>query len=185
MEKKVEEAVQTVLQFIGEDLDREGLVETPSRVVRSYKHLFGGYSIDISSLFKTFEAINDSYDEIIVLKNIEFYSMCEHHMLPFFGQAHVAYIPDKKVIGVSKLARIVDAFARRLQIQERMGDQITSAIMSNLKAKGAVCVIEASHLCMRMRGVEKQNSIMMTSSLKGVFLKDPSSRSEVFSLLKH
>lgn len=169
------------LQFIQEDPTREGLLETPARVLKSWEFLFSGYSKDPVSVFKTFES--DGYDQLVLLKDIELYSMCEHHMLPFFGKAHVAYIPDKKVIGVSKLARLVDIFSRRLQIQERLGEQVSTALMDNLSCKGAACIINASHLCMRMRGVEKQHSSMVTSSLKGLFLTNSSARQELMSLI--
>ena len=164
IEKNAMENVSSLLNLIGEDPDREGLKETPERFLKSFKFLCGGYKIDPLSVIKTFSS--ETYNEMILLKNIEMYSLCEHHLLPFFGQAHIAYIPNGKVIGVSKLARLLDIFSRRLQIQERIGEQVTTSLMDGLDAVGAACVIEANHLCMRMRGVEKQNSIMITSSLK-------------------
>lgn len=170
------------LRYIGEDPHREGLSETPQRVVKSWDHLFSGYSVDIASLFKTFES--DGYDEMVLLKDIEMYSMCEHHLLPFFGKVHIAYIPDEKVIGVSKLARLLEAFSRRAQIQERIGNQVTEALMQHLKPKAAACIIEAQHLCMLMRGVQKQNSIMTTSSLKGAFMTNLAAREELMRLIK-
>lgn len=175
-------AIHNILRLIGENPHREGLKETPDRIVRSWKELYTGYQQDPSELFKTFAA--DEYQQIILLKDIELYSMCEHHMLPFFGVAHVAYIPKERVLGISKLARLVDVFARRLQIQERIGEQVTASIMEHLDAAGAACVIEAVHMCMRMRGVGKQNSTMVTSSVKGVFMKDRDARVELMSLLK-
>lgn len=171
------------LEAIGEDPTREGLVDTPKRVVRMWNEIFSGYSQTPADILKT-DFDNDGYDEIVLLKNIEVHSMCEHHMLPFVGKAHVAYLPKNRVVGVSKLARLVDCFARRLQIQERMGEQITNAIMEHLDARAALCVIEAQHLCMKMRGVNKQNSVMITSSLKGAFRQDSALRAEVLSLIK-
>lgn len=181
-ERGIEDHVTRMIQYIGEDPTREGLIETPARVIKSWKHLYSGYGTDPASIMKTFSA--DGYDEMVLLKDIELYSMCEHHMLPFFGKAHVAYIPDKKVIGVSKIARLVEVFSRRLQIQERLGDQVTSALMEHLQPKGAACIIEAQHLCMKMRGVEKQNSVMVTSSLKGSFLEKLAAREELMRLIK-
>ena len=174
--------VQRVLTYIGDNPSREGLLDTPKRVIKSWKEIYGGYDKNPADLLTVFDS--DGYDQIVLLKDIELYSMCEHHMLPFYGKAHVAYIPDKKVIGISKLARLVDMFARRLQIQERIGDQVTDALMEHLKPKGAVCIIEASHMCMRMRGVNKQNSMMVTSSMRGVFMTNPAARNELMSLLK-
>lgn len=170
------------LRYIGENPDREGLRETPSRIIDTWVELYAGYSQDPKELFKTFEA--DGYNQIVLLKDIELFSMCEHHMLPFFGKAHVAYIPSKRVIGISKLARLVDIYARRLQIQERLGEQITDTLMEHLQPLGAACVIEAIHLCMRMRGCGKQHSTMITSSLRGCFLEESSTRSELFQLVK-
>ncbi len=135
----------------------------------------------------TFFDVDDAgkkYDEIILLKDIEMYSMCEHHMLPFFGKAHVAYLPGKKLLGVSKLARLVEAYSRRLQIQERIGRQVTNFLMEHAKANGAACIIEASHMCIQMRGIQKQNSVMVTSSMEGVFLKDGQARSELMSMIR-
>ena len=182
MPKKELDLVRGFLSLIGEDPSREGLLETPKRVLKSWEFLFSGYKKDPKEVFKTFDS--SGYDELVLLKNCEIYSMCEHHALPFFGQAHVAYIADGRVIGISKLARLLEIYSRRLQIQERLGEQITEALMTNLKCKGAACIIEATHLCMRMRGVEKQNSIMVTSSLKGVFKTKVNSRMELLSLIK-
>lgn len=169
-EGSIEQNIIRCLEYIGEDPNREGLLETPSRVIRSYDELFAGYKQDPQDVFKVFDA--ERYDQLILLRDCELYSMCEHHMLPFIGKAHIAYIPNGKVIGISKLARLMEIYARRLQIQERLGEQITSSLMSMLDAKGAACIIEAEHLCMRMRGIGKQNSVMVTNSLKGVFLED-------------
>lgn len=176
----VESAIRTVLQFIGEDPTREGLQETPSRVLKSYREIFGGYGVDPASVFKVFE--DGACDEMVVLKDIEFWSTCEHHIQPFYGKAHIAYIPNGKVIGVSKLARLLDVFSRRLQIQERICQQVTEALMEHLQPKGAACVLEARHLCMTCRGVGKQNSVMVTSSLKGEFLL-PEVRQEFLSFI--
>lgn len=174
--------IKDILKYIGEQPDREGLVDTPKRVVNSWKEIYKGYKQDPESILTTFAA--DGYDQIVLLKDVEVYSMCEHHMLPFIGKAHVAYLPDEKVVGISKLARLVDIYARRLQIQERLTDQVTEALMKYLKPKGAVCIIEAQHLCMRMRGVSKQNSVMVTSSIKGVFRNNTEMMNELTNLLK-
>jgi len=183
MVKNKEKKIAQLLQMIGENPDREGLLETPKRFLSSWNFLFSGYKQNSQDIFKTFSTPS-GYDEIILLKDVEMYSMCEHHILPFFGKAHIAYIPNEKVIGISKLARLLDIYSRRLQIQERLCQQITEDIMKYLQPKGAACIIEAQHLCMKMRGVQKQNSIMVTSSLKGVFLESPSSREELMRLAK-
>jgi len=176
------ENVRRVLEYIGEEPDREGLLETPDRVVRSWEQLYGGYGKDPKAILKVFE--EDTSDEMVVLKDIEFYSTCEHHMIPFFGKAHIAYIPNGKVVGISKLARLLEVFARRLQIQERLCQQVTKVLMEELGAKGAACVLEAQHLCMLARGVEKQNSVMVTSSTVGAFRDDPATRAEFMNLIK-
>lgn len=170
--KAVEGLVAALLHWIGEDPTRQGLVDTPKRSAKAWKFLTSGYDQDPASVMKQFDA--DGYKQLILLKDIEIFSLCEHHLLPFCGRAHVAYIPDGKVLGVSKMARVVDIYARRLQIQERLGEQVAAAIMDHLQPVGAACIIEASHLCMQMRGVEKQHSKMITSSLKGIFLEDSS-----------
>ena len=180
--REIKHALAEQMEFIGEDVTREGLLETPNRIVRMWEEIYKGYKQDPKDLLTTFAA--DGYDQIILLKDIELYSICEHHMLPFFGKAHVAYTPKKKVIGISKLARLVDMYARRMQIQERLGDQVTSALMDHLNPLGAACIIEASHLCMRMRGVAKQNSTMVTSSMKGVFMTKSEPRQELMGLIK-
>lgn len=178
-----EENIRRLLEFIGEDPDRDGLKETPERVIKSYKELYSGYGKDPEHILKTFE--DEGYSSMVLLKDIEMYSMCEHHMLPFYGKAHVAYIPAHgKIVGISKLARLVDIYARRLQVQERICEQVTDALMDILSPKGAACVIEAVHMCTCMRGVGKQNSVMSTSSLKGVFLKDNAVRQEFMNLIK-
>lgn len=173
------DAVRRMIEAIGDNPDREGLLKTPSRVVKSWKELYGGYGKDPAEVMTTFE--EGACDQIVVLRDIEFTSSCEHHMLPFVGYAHIGYLPDKRVIGVSKLARVLDIYARRLQIQERIGDQVTDCLMKHLKPKGVGCVITAKHLCMCARGVGKQNSEMVTSSLRGVFL-EAEARSEFFRM---
>jgi GTP cyclohydrolase I len=180
--ESIQENIVRQLQYIGENPNREGLKATPDRIVRAWKELFVGYREKPEELFTTFES--DGYNQIVLLKSVELFSMCEHHMLPFFGQAHVAYIPDKRVIGISKLARLVDLYARRLQIQERIGEQVTDALMHFLEPLGAACIIEATHLCIQMRGVGKQHSTMITSSIKGVFLTKPEARAELMGLIK-
>lgn len=174
--------IKEQLAYIGEDPDREGLIDTPKRIVRMWDEIYAGYSKDPADILTTFPA--DGCDQIVLLKDIELYSMCEHHNLPFYGKAHVAYLPGEKVIGISKLARLVDIYARRMQIQERIGEQVTDALMKYLQPKGAACIIEASHLCMKMRGVGKQNSTMITSSMKGVFLTDTAVKQELLTLIR-
>jgi GTP cyclohydrolase I len=172
-----------IIEAIGEDPNREGLIKTPERAARAMEFLTRGYSQDIDELINNalFEA---DTKEIVLVKDIELYSMCEHHLLPFIGKAHVAYIPDGKVLGLSKVARIVDVFARRLQIQEKLTKQIADTIQKYTGAVGVAVVIEAQHLCMMMRGVEKQNSVMVTSAVLGEFHDDPATRAEFFSLIK-
>lgn len=174
--------IRRILQFIGEDPTREGLRETPDRVVRSYKELFAGYQQDPETVFKTFE--DGRTDEMVLLRDVSFTSNCEHHMLPFMGVAHIAYLPRGKIIGVSKLARLLEVFARRLQVQERLCQQITEALDKHLNPLGSACVIEATHLCMTCRGISKTGSKMITSSLTGVFRKDPAARWEFMHLIK-
>lgn len=181
--EKALENIQEQLRYIGEDPSREGLQETPLRIVRSWRELYSGYAVDVKDLFTTFTETDD-YSQIVLLANIDFYSMCEHHMLPFYGKAHVAYLPKGKVLGISKLARLVEAFARRLQIQERIGQQVTAALMEYLQPEGSACIIEATHMCMRMRGVKEHNSVMVTSSLEGVFRKDGAIKAELLELIK-
>lgn len=178
----MKENIREQLQYLGENPNREGLQKTPERIIRSWNELYSGYGKDPKDILTVFNS--DGYDQIVLLKDIELFSMCEHHMLPFFGKAHVAYIPDKQVVGISKLARLVDIYARRLQIQERIGEQVVNALMEYLKPLGAACIIEAVHMCMRMRGVSKQHSTMITSSLKGVFMEDVPARGELLQLIK-
>ncbi len=175
-------AVRILLEYLGEDPDREGLVETPKRVIKAYEEMLSGYTQDPKDLIKTFK--DGVCDELVILKDIGFNSLCEHHVLPFSGVAHVGYIPNKEIIGLSKLARIVDLYSKRLQVQERLGVQITKALMEFLKPKGCGCIIKANHSCMSCRGVNKQNSTMITSSLEGVFKTDPKTRSEFLELVR-
>jgi GTP cyclohydrolase I len=179
--ERIENAVKEILLAVGEDIDREGLRRTPERVGRMYAELLGGMrenpEVHLRSVF------TENYDEIVLLRDIPFYSVCEHHLMPFIGSAHVAYLPSGLVLGVSKLARIVDCFARRLQTQERLTYQIADFLMSNLKPLGVTVVLEASHSCMTIRGVKKPGSMMVTSALRGIFKKDPRSRSEVLTLM--
>lgn len=179
---KIKDIIKQLIMLAGDDPNREGLVDTPLRVVRAYGELFSGYAKEPKDVMKVFDS--NGYDQIVICKDIEFYSMCEHHMLPFAGKAHIAYIPGDKIIGLSKLARLLDIYARRLQIQERIADQVTAALMEHLQPQGAACVIEAEHFCMRMRGVSKQNSTMVTSSMKGVFMDKPAARAELMALIK-
>ena len=179
----MEQAYLDILNAIGEDPGRPGLKETPARAAKAMEYLTHGYTMDID------EVINDALfpsdtDEIIIVKDIELYSMCEHHMLPFIGKCHVAYLPKGRVIGLSKIARIVDVFARRLQIQENLTSEIASCIVEKTEAAGAAVIIEAQHMCMMMRGVQKQNSVMTTSCMLGAFRNSPSTRNEFLSLLK-
>lgn len=177
----MQDAVREILKYIGEDPNREGLRDTPLRVQRSFRELFVGYSQDPADVIRVFE--DGACDELVLLKNAEFFSYCEHHMQPFIGKAHIAYIPDGRVIGVSKLARILDIYARRLQIQERLTVQVTAALDLHLKPKGSACILEATHFCMVCRGVQKQHSKLVTSSLTGVF-RQPGARSEFFQLIR-
>lgn len=176
------DAFREILEAVGEDVDREGLRRTPIRAARALEFLTQGYRQNLDKIVN--DAVFDSdASEIILVKDIELYSMCEHHLLPFIGRAHVAYIPNGKVIGLSKVARIVDVFARRLQIQENLTTQIAESLMKCLEPSGVAVVVEAKHLCMMMRGVEKQNSVMKTSCLLGTFKEDARTRSEFLSLL--
>jgi GTP cyclohydrolase IA len=179
----LEDAYRNLLEAIGEDVDREGLRRTPVRAARALEFLTQGYRQDLDEIINDAVFASDA-SEIILVKDIELYSLCEHHLLPFIGRAHVAYLPNGKVIGLSKVARIVDVFARRLQIQENLTTQIAESLMNCLQPSGVAVVVEAKHLCMMMRGVEKQNSVMKTSCLLGTFKDDARTRSEFLSLLK-
>ncbi|MDE3016654.1 MAG: GTP cyclohydrolase I FolE [Pseudomonadota bacterium] len=182
--EQAEDAVRTLIRWTGDDPEREGLIDTPKRVVKSYEEFFQGYDTDPAAVLnRTFKEV-EGYDEMIVLRDIVFDSYCEHHMVPFTGRAHVAYIPSCKVLGVSKLARLVDAYARRLQVQEKLTAQIAATLHEVLKPRGVAVVIEATHMCMTTRGVHKPGAVMQTSQLLGLFKSDPRTRQEFFSLLK-
>jgi GTP cyclohydrolase I len=179
---RVDEAMRTLLLAIGEDPEREGLQRTPERMRRMYEELTSGYRTDPDSVINgaSFEV---AYDEMVVVRDIEFFSLCEHHLLPFYGRAHVGYLPRGRVIGLSKIPRIVDMFARRLQVQERMTQQVAEFLMERLEPKGVGCVLEASHLCTIMRGVRKQQAQMVTSSMLGTFRRDGRTRNEFLKLI--
>ena len=179
----MEDAVVGLLEGIGEDPDREGLLKTPERVAKALRFLTSGYRQDPEQVLKK-ALFTESYDEMVLVKDIDIYSMCEHHMLPFFGKAHVAYIPDGKIVGLSKIPRVVEVFARRLQVQERLTQQIRDAIQNVLNPRGVAVVIEATHMCMVMRGVQKQNSITTTSAMSGEFMNNQSTRSEFLRLIR-
>ena len=179
----MQQQIKDILLEIGEDPEREGLVKTPERVEKAWQFLTRGYTQDLTKVINgaIFEAESD---DMIIVRNIEFFSMCEHHMLPFFGRCYVGYIPKKKILGVSKIARIVDMFARRLQIQERLTRQVADSIMESVDAEGVGVVCEAQHLCMQMRGVEKQHSVMTTSAMLGTFRKEVETRQEFLKLIR-
>ena len=179
----MEEQIRSILKTIGEDPDREGLLRTPERVSQALKFLTQGYQMDPAKVIND-ALFTEDYEEMIVQKDIDFYSLCEHHMLPFFGKAHVAYIPHHKIVGISKLARLVDVYSRRLQVQERLTNQIATIIMEKLDALGDAVVIEAEHLCMRMRGIQKQNSFVITSTLLGAFRTRQETRNEFMTLIR-
>jgi len=179
--ERIKKAVAEILVAVGEDVKREGIKGTPERVAKMYAELLSGMSENPKQHLS--RVFTENYDEIVLLRDISFYSICEHHLMPFIGSAHVAYLPAGSVLGVSKLARIVDCFARRLQVQERLTDQIADFIMDGLKPRGVAVVLEASHSCMTIRGIKKPGSVMVTSSLRGIFKRDPKSRSEVMSLM--
>lgn len=180
--QKIEQNVTEIIKTIGEDPSREGLVKTPERVAKAYAYIFGGYDKDPKAVIN--DALFESKSsEMVVVRDIEFYSMCEHHMLPFFGRVHVAYIPNGKVVGLSKIPRVVDIFARRLQIQEQLTEQIADALMNAINPKGIGVVTSARHMCMEMRGVEKMHSSTTTSALRGLFLKDAKTREEFYSII--
>jgi GTP cyclohydrolase I len=180
---RIEELVEGILYEIGEDPTREGLLRTPHRVAKAMKFLTGGYEQDIATVLNG-AIFDDKYDEMVIVRNIDFSSLCEHHLLPFFGRVHLAYIPNGKIVGLSKLPRIVDVFARRLQVQERLTRQIADAIFDYLNPAGVGVIIEACHLCMMMRGVQKQNATATTSAMLGVFKDDRKTRQEFLHLAK-
>jgi GTP cyclohydrolase I len=176
--------VTEILKLLGEDPSREGLSKTPLRVEKAFKHFTKGYDQDASEILKSAVFDASDYDEMVIVKDIDVFSMCEHHLLPFFGKCHIAYLPDKKVVGLSKLPRVVEVFSRRLQIQEKLTTQIAKAIESALKPKGVGVVIECLHLCVMMRGVEKNNAHMITSSMQGRFRSDSKTREEFLDLIR-
>ena len=180
--EQLEEAVANILKLLGEDPEREGLIQTPRRVAKAWKFLTTGYHMDVKSVLNK-AVFTEKYDEMVIVKDIDFFSLCEHHMLPFYGKAHIAYIPKGKIVGLSKLPRIVEVFSRRLQVQERMTQQIADTLFSVLQPDGVAVVIEARHLCMMMRGVEKQNSVATTSAMLGSFREDERTRNEFLKLI--
>lgn len=180
--EKLEKCVANILVEIGEDPKREGLIKTPHRVVKAYDFLTQGYKQNIDEVLNG-AIFNEKYDEMVIVKDIDFYSMCEHHLLPFYGKVHIAYIPDGKIVGLSKIPRIVEVFARRLQVQERMTQEIADTIEKYLSPRGVAVVAEAYHMCMMMRGVEKQNSITTTSAMHGIFKEDSRTRTEFLDLI--
>lgn len=179
--KRIEKAVREILAAVGEDPDREGLLETPARVARMYAEMFSGLRQDPREHLK--KVFTETYDEVVLVRDISFCSMCEHHLLPFIGKAHIAYAPKGKVLGLSKLARLVEAIARRPQVQERMTEEIANLLVEELDAKGVAVVVEASHSCMTIRGVRKPGSMCLTSAMKGIFRSNVSSRAEVMQLI--
>jgi GTP cyclohydrolase I len=180
---KVQSIITELLTEIGEDPIREGLLSTPKRVAKAYEFLTSGYHVDIAKIMNKAVFI-EKYDEMVIVKNIDFYSLCEHHMLPFYGKVHVAYLPDGKIVGLSKIPRIVEAFSRRLQVQERMTQQIADTIKEYLNPQGVGVVTEAFHMCMMMRGVEKQNSSATASAMHGIFKTDARTRAEFLNLIR-
>lgn len=183
-EEKAEAAARELLAFVGEDPSREGLLRTPHRVAQSLKFLTRGYDQSVETLLNG-AVFHEEYDDMVVVKDIEFYSLCEHHLLPFYGKVHVAYIPNGKIVGLSKIPRLVDMFARRLQVQERLTTQIAEALENALEPKGVAVVVEGAHLCMQMRGVQKQDASMVTSHVMGAFRTDRATRAEFMALIKN
>ena len=175
--------IKNILENIGEDPKREGLLKTPSRVAKSMEFLTQGYHQNPEEIIES-AIFTENHNQMVLVKDIEVYSLCEHHMLPFFGKAHIAYIPDGYIVGLSKIPRIVDVFSRRLQVQERLTDEIKDCLQKSLNPKGVAIVIEAQHLCMQMRGVQKQHSLTSTSAFSGIFLKDEKTRAEFMNLIK-
>lgn len=181
-QEKIEQAVKMILEAVGEDPNREGLVGTPGRVARMYQEMFAGLELDPREEIKIF--FDEQHEEMVLVRDIPFYSFCEHHLLPFFGKAHVAYIPSKgRLTGLSKLARVLEGYARRPQLQERLTSQVADALMDKLAPQGVAVVIEAEHMCMTMRGIKKPGSKTITSAVRGIFRANPATRAEVFSLL--
>ncbi len=180
--KQLEDTVRSILKLIGEKPEREGLEQTPRRVAKAWEFLTSGYGQDVREVVNK-AVFTEKYDEMVIVKDIDFFSLCEHHMLPFYGKVHIAYIPSGKIIGLSKIPRIVEVFSRRLQVQERMTQQIAETLFSVLQPDGVAVVIEARHLCMMMRGVEKQNSVATTSAMLGSFREDERTRNEFLKLI--
>jgi len=180
--KNLEKAVAEIISLIGEDPGREGLIKTPERVAKAWEYLTSGYRQDARKILNG-AVFTEKYDEMVIVKDIDFFSLCEHHMLPFYGKAHVAYIPNGKILGLSKIPRLIEAFSRRLQVQERMTQQIADTLYETLEPDGVAVVIEARHLCMMMRGVEKQNSLATTSAMLGSFREDERTRNEFLKLI--
>mgnify|MGYP001341107351 CR=1 FL=1 len=181
--KNIKKITKELLKEIGENPNREGLLRTPSRVAKAWEYLSKGYSQDIKQLING-AIFNEEYDQMVAVKDIEFYSMCEHHLLPFFGHAHIAYIPNGKIIGLSKIPRILDMFSRRLQVQERMTQEVANMLNEALEPKGVAVIIEAQHMCMQMRGVEKRQSYMSTSAMLGIFRDEDKTRKEFLDIVK-
>ena len=181
---EIRDHVGELLKLLGEDLTREGLAKTPARVEKALKYLTKGYAQDPAEILRSAVFEESDYDEMVIVKDIDIFSLCEHHLLPFFGKCHVAYLPDRKIVGLSKIPRVVEAFARRLQVQERLTTQIARHIEDALKPKGVGVVVEAFHLCVMMRGVEKQNAHMITSSMRGRFRSDSKTREEFLDLIR-
>ncbi|TSJ41625.1 GTP cyclohydrolase I FolE [Fluviicola chungangensis] len=181
--EQISNIYRTVLSQIGENPDREGLIKTPERVAKALQFLTQGYDIKPEDILKS-ALFSEEYSEMVIVKDIEVYSMCEHHMLPFFGKAHIAYIPNGTIVGLSKLPRVVDAFSRRLQVQERLTIEIRDCIQETLKPKGVAVVLECQHMCMQMRGVQKQNSVTTSSAFTGLFLSNDSTRKEFINLVQ-
>ncbi len=179
---KVEDLIARLLEAVGEDPAREGLRRTPHRVAKAYEFLLGGYSQDLDKVLNG-AVFNERYNEMVIVKDIDFYSLCEHHLLPFYGKAHVAYLPNGKIVGLSKIPRIIEAFSRRLQVQERLTQQIAETLHAALNPNGVAVVLEGFHMCMMMRGVEKQNSVATTSAMLGVFRDDEKARQEFLTLI--
>ena len=179
----MEELIRRLLLEMGEDPEREGLRRTPARMKESLAFLTEGYKQDPKKLIEN-SVYSDKHEEMVLVKDIPLYSLCEHHLLPFFGHAHIAYIPNEKIVGISKIARMVDLFARRLQVQERLTNEIASTLMDVLKPKGVACVVEAEHLCMQMRGVQKRGTSIVTSAMLGAFRSRPETRAEFMNLIK-
>lgn len=179
---KIEQGVRMILEGVGENPERDGIRDTPQRVARMFEEILGGMHINPNLMIKALPS--DSHDEIVLVRNIPFHSMCEHHLLPFIGVAHVAYLPAKKLMGISKLARIVEVYSRRLQVQERLSTEIADCIMRTMKPRGSLVVLEAEHLCMTMRGVKKPGAMTVTSVVRGIFRENQATRAEAMSLIR-